>query len=90
MGKMPSLKHFYHRMLNDMIPTLRKKQNSELRLLESVPIWMVLRETKDENLKSGLLFEQENRTTSLGGKTNSCPCSSTYLVQSALPLVRMW
>lgn len=26
------------------ITTLRMKQNSELRLLESVPIWMVLRE----------------------------------------------
>lgn len=31
-----------------MFQTLRKKQNSELRLLESVPIWMVLMETDRE------------------------------------------
>lgn len=31
--------------------TLRMKQNSELRLLESVPIWMVLERGKEKHVK---------------------------------------
>lgn len=61
---------------------------------------MVLRETKEETLKSGLLFEQENRTMSLGGKNKlvpmflhlpgaKCAAIGAYVVEGGLSPVRL-
>lgn len=81
-----------------MIPTLRKKQNSELRLLESVPIWMVLRATKEENLKSGLSF-WEGKQDDFCGRENKlvpmflylpgakCAAIGAYVVEGGLSRV---